>query len=103
MNHEGYGHYRPPFVPAELTRLPVDRAFATVILPLHLNWSDPEREFDLSDRAQRVRVYEIVLREGGSKDFLTYIDGALLADIWDDLVLPRHVRAAWDRERKRLF
>jgi transcriptional regulator with XRE-family HTH domain len=32
--------------------------------PLHLNWSEPDRQFKLSDRAQRARVYEIVLREG---------------------------------------
>jgi len=24
-----------------------------------------------------------------------YIDGALLVDLWDDLVLPRAVRSAW--------
>ncbi len=26
---------------------------------------------------------------------LTYVDGALLADLWSELVLPREVRAAW--------
>lgn len=26
---------------------------------------------------------------------MTYIDGALLIDLWDNLVLPRNVRAAW--------
>jgi hypothetical protein len=28
-------------------------------------------------------------------DMLTYIDGALLVDAWDELVLPRNVRAQW--------
>jgi hypothetical protein len=78
-------------------RLPLDRAFATVVLPLHLNWSDPGRQFDLRDRAQRARVYEIVLREGTPEDILAYIDGALLIDLWDELVIPRDVRAAWAR------
>jgi hypothetical protein len=43
----------------------------------------------------RARVYEIVLQEGTPADILTYIDGALLIDLWEDLVLPRGVRSAW--------
>jgi hypothetical protein len=82
-------------VPTSLPRLPIQAALASVRLPLHLNWSDPGRQFDLRDRAQRERVYEIVLREGGPEDILTYVDGALLVDLWQDLVLPREVRAAW--------
>lgn len=83
-------------VPSALPRLTVQQALATVVLPLHLNWSAPGRRFDLADRSQRARVYEIVLREGGPDDILTYVDGALLVDLWDDLVLPRDIRAAWD-------
>jgi transcriptional regulator with XRE-family HTH domain len=86
---------RPVAVPTTLRRLPLDRAFATVVLPMHLNWSDPGRRFDLRDRAQRARVYEIVLREGMPEDILTYVDGALLIDLWDELVIPRDIRAAW--------
>jgi transcriptional regulator with XRE-family HTH domain len=82
-------------VPTTLRRLPLDRAFATVVLPVHLNWSDPGQRFDLRDRAQRAWVYEIVLREGIPEDILAYIDGALLIDLWDDLVIPRDIRAAW--------
>jgi hypothetical protein len=40
-------------------------------------------------------VYEVVLQEGRPADILAYVDGALLVDIWDDLVLPRAVRSAW--------
>lgn len=87
---------RPVEVPRTLPRLPLERAFATVELPLHLNWSDRGRRFDLRDRRQRARVYEIVLREGVAADVLTYIDGALLVDLWDELVLPAPVRTAWD-------
>ena len=46
-------------------------------------------------RADRARVYEIVLQEGRPADILAYVDGALLVDLWDDLVLPRAVRSAW--------
>jgi len=84
-------------VPNLVPRLPLDRAFATVELPLHLNWSDRGRQYDLRDRRHRARVYELVLREGGPDDVLTYVDGALLVDVWDDLVLPAKVRAAWAR------
>lgn len=56
---------------------------------------DRGRRFNLGDRRQRARVYEIVLREGGPADVLRYVDGALLVDRWDDLVLPATVRTAW--------
>jgi transcriptional regulator with XRE-family HTH domain len=82
-------------VPSALPRLSVRDALATVILPLHLAWSGQRREYRLADRGDRARVYEVVLREGGPEDILRYVDGVLLVDLWDDLVLPRDVRAAW--------
>ena len=82
-------------VPSRLPRLPVEQALAAVELPLTVNWSQPGRVFRLSDRGDRARVYELVLREGSDADVLAYIDGALLVDLWDELVLPRAVRAAW--------
>jgi DNA-binding XRE family transcriptional regulator len=86
---------RPVWVPDRLPRLDVARALAVVELPLHLNWSAPGRVFDLRSRVDRARVYEIVLQEGRPADILAYVDGALLVDLWDDLVLPRAVRSAW--------
>ncbi len=71
-------------VPNALPRLDLERAFETVELPLHLNWSDRGRRYDLGDRRQRARVYELVLREGGPDDVLAYVDGALLVDLWED-------------------
>lgn len=86
----------PFVVPDRLWRLdPVD-TFATVTLPLHLHWSGPSRPFDLRSRRDRARVYEIVLREGTETDLLTYVDGALLVDLWDEFVLPPQIRAAWE-------
>lgn len=81
--------------PSRLPRLPVAQALGAVELALTLNWSQPGRVFRLSDRGDRARVYELVLREGSDADVLAYIDGALLGDLWDELVLPRAVRAAW--------
>lgn len=86
---------RAILVPHPLPSLPLPQALAIVTLPLHLDWSDPRRQFDLRDRRQRGIVYERVLREGEPADVLTYIDGALLVDIWDELVLPVTIRAAW--------
>ena len=82
-------------MPDHLPRLDIAHAFAQLQLPLHLNWSAPGRVFDLGSRADRARVYEIVLQEGRPADILAYVDGALLVDLWDDLVLPRAVRSAW--------
>jgi hypothetical protein len=82
-------------VPDHLPRLNVEQAFAQVRLPLHLSWSTPGRVFDLASRADRARVYEVVLQEGRPVDILAYVDGALLVDLWDELVLPRAVRFAW--------
>ena len=90
------GRGRSVAVPDALPRLSVHQAFATVQLPIHLNWSDRDRRFDLRDRQQRARVYEIVLREGTAEDVMAYIDGALLVDLWHDLVIPKEVRAPWD-------
>jgi transcriptional regulator with XRE-family HTH domain len=88
-------HRRPASVPERLPRLPVANALATVELPLHLDWSSPDRTVDLGDRRQRARCYEVVLREGTPTDIDTYVDGALLVDVWDDLVLPADIRRAW--------
>jgi transcriptional regulator with XRE-family HTH domain len=87
---------RPFWVPNQLPRLPLRQALAAVTLPLHLNWSTPGTRFDLRDRADRARCYEAVLREGLPADISTYVDGALLVDLWSELVLPREIRSAWD-------
>jgi transcriptional regulator with XRE-family HTH domain len=83
-------------VPNRLWQLnPVD-AFRTVQLPLSVNWSNPGKEFDLSVRRQRARLYEIVIREGMPKDILKFIDGSLLIDSWQEIVLPQTIRTHWE-------
>src|ERR1700759_1033194 len=78
---------KPTWVPDRLPRLDVMHALAAVELPLHLNWSAPGRVFDLGSRADRARLYEVVLQEGTPTDILPYVDGALLVVLWDSLVL----------------
>lgn len=85
----------PFVVPDRLWQLDPSDAFATVTLPRRLYWSGPPRSYRLANRRDRARVYEIVLREGSPKDLLTYIDGTLLVDLWDELILPNAIRDAW--------
>lgn len=86
---------RPVWVPDRLPRLPAGRALGTVEVPLHLDWSVPGRLVRLGDRRERARFYEVVLREGGPQDIAGYVDGVLLVDLWEELVLPAAVREAW--------
>jgi transcriptional regulator with XRE-family HTH domain len=86
---------RPIFVADRLWRLTIGEAFADVTLPLTVSWSRPGHVFRLGDRRQRARCYETMLREGMPADLLRFIDGALLVDLWPDLIIPREVREAW--------
>lgn len=61
------GRGRTTMVPVNLPRLAPERAFATIELPVHLNWSQPGRVFRLTDRSDRARVYELVLTEGSPR------------------------------------
>jgi hypothetical protein len=86
----------PFVVPDRLWRLDPTDALATVTLPQHLHWSGASRAYNLRDRRDRARVYEIVLREGEPNDLGAFVDGVLLVDLWEDLVLPAVIRAAWE-------
>lgn len=88
-------HHRIASVPDRLVRLPVSQALARTELPVHLDWSSTDRTVDLADRDQRARCYETVLREGTPTDIDAYIDGALLVDLWDELVVPPDIHTAW--------
>jgi hypothetical protein len=90
------GRGRVVSVPNRLFRLPLREALARVVLPLHINWSEPGRSFDLSRHRERARAYEMLLREGRPEDLLAFVDGALLVDLWPELVLPPDVREAWE-------
>ena len=89
------GRGRIAFVPDRLPELPVSQALRVVRVPLHLDWSSPTREVRLSDRRERLQTYEAVLREGGPGDIEAIVDGALLVDGWEDMVLPTRLRSAW--------
>lgn len=86
---------RPYAVPSRLWRLPVAAALGSFEPGVTLWWSGPSRTFDLARRGDRLRLYEIVLREGRSTDIESVVDGLLLCEAWPDLVLPRRLEAAW--------
>ncbi len=89
------GRGRTAFVPDRLPRLPASQALRAIGLPIHLDWSSPSREVRLSDRRSRLQTYEVVLREGQPADIESLVDGVLLVDGWDEMVLPRPIRSAW--------
>jgi excisionase family DNA binding protein len=72
---------------------PVDEV---VELPFHLYWSDDNSRFDLSKRARLRSMYQVVLTEGSDEDVRTYVNRALLIDVWDELWLSPAVHEAWD-------
>ena len=86
---------RPVAVPPRLWRLDPSLALRRFEPGLHLWWSGPSRSFDLANRRDRCRVYEIVLREGRPEDIESVVDGVLLCEAWPDLVLPRSLVASW--------
>jgi transcriptional regulator with XRE-family HTH domain len=81
-------------VPSSLPSLEPVRAFARVKLPHHVAWSG-HGDFDLGLRSERGKAYEILLTEGLPEDITKFVDGALLVDLWSELFLPSHVKAAW--------
>lgn len=89
------GRGRSYWIPDRLWRLATEATFADVVLPIELNWSAPGRPFRIRDRRERARLYEVLLREGEPAHIERWVDGALLVDGWDDMVLPRALRQAW--------
>jgi hypothetical protein len=92
---------RPVAVPEDLDDPSIGKARGCVELPLHIRWSGPPISYDPSDRSDRARVYEQVLREGTEDDVRFYIDAEQLHELWDELVLPPYVRRKWAGWRRR--
>ena len=85
----------PPEIPDDVDDPAVDKARGVVTLPRRVSWSRTDPTYDLSDRRERARVYEQVLREGTTDDVRYLIDIDELIDLWDELVLPPAVSRAW--------
>jgi hypothetical protein len=86
---------RPVSTPEDLDHADLVKASGVIELPFHVRWTDPPLRYDLDQRADRIRVYEQVLREGTEEDVRYFIKVEDLLVLWDDLVLPPGVRRAW--------
>jgi len=84
-------------IPDDIADADESKAVGVVELPPHIRWSGPPRTYDLDKRRDRARVYEQVLREGTEDDVRHVVRIDELVDLWDELVLPDHVRVAWYR------
>jgi transcriptional regulator with XRE-family HTH domain len=78
---------RPFYVPDRLPRLAASRALGSARLG--------GRVYELADRTDRRDAYAMLLREGTQKELLEHLDGVLLVELWEELVLPEGVRSAW--------
>lgn len=68
-----------------------------VELPHRLFWQ-PDRRVNLDNPAVLAWMYETVLREAVTEQELsTWLDGPTLLRLWDELYLPRGIRAAWEQ------
>lgn len=68
-----------------------------VTLPNHIRWTPPILEYDLSNIADRVRVYELVMCEGNDDDVRQFVDVVDLAELWDRIFVPEYVRRPWTK------
>ena len=74
--------------------MPTPDCFDTLRIPDLLQHTSQE-DWNLKDRTDRRRAYEILIREGLPQQMIRWLDGALLIDLWDELDLPDEVRWAW--------
>lgn len=82
-------------IPADIDAADLEKASGLVRLPSNVHWSTPDRVYDLSQMADLRSVYEQVLQEGTEEDVRRFIEVDQVIALWDELVLPDHVRSAW--------
>jgi hypothetical protein len=66
-----------------------------VLIPDHIDPTNPRRIYDLAYRAECKYLYEVVLVDGTGIDINRFIARTILVELWDHLYLPRAVRKAW--------
>lgn len=84
----------PFWVPSMLWNVGPPTCFVILHVPDMVNHTS-QIDWDLSDRVDRARAYEILIRWGLPQAMLRWLDGALLVDLWDDLDLPEEIRTCW--------
>jgi transcriptional regulator with XRE-family HTH domain len=81
--------------PNRLWRVELPGCFDTVSMPDLVGHTEQD-EWDLRVRSDRRGFYENLLVEGTAHMIQRWVDGALLVDIWSELVLPGTIRVAWE-------
>jgi hypothetical protein len=66
-----------------------------VVLPDHIDPTNPRRVYELDEPVECKYVYEVVLVDGTAADVERFVDRARLVELWPCLYLPRWVRDAW--------
>ena len=66
-----------------------------MLIPDHVDPTNPRHVYELENRAECKYLYEIVLTDGSASDIDRIIDHALFVELWDRLYLPNDVRTAW--------
>ncbi|MEU0312123.1 helix-turn-helix transcriptional regulator [Nocardioides sp. NPDC006273] len=84
----------PFWVPNMLWNVGPPTCFVILHVPDMVNHTR-QTHWDLSDRTDRARAYEILIRWGLPHSMLRWLDGALLIDLWDELNLPEEIRTCW--------
>lgn len=82
------------WVPNMLWNVGPPTCFVILHVPDMVNHTS-QTDWDLSDRTDRARAYEILIRWGLPHSMLRWLDGALLVDLWDELDLPDEIRVSW--------
>ena len=89
-------------VPDRLWSVPIPECFAHVhawryTFPpeVHAGWSQDVRTWDLSNEAERIDFYELLLRHGATPMIEGALDGVLLIQAWPRMNLPEAIRTAW--------
>jgi hypothetical protein len=81
--------------PVDWTGLAALSDCTVVVIPDHIDATNPRRVYDLDDPAERKYLYEVVLADGTSADINRLIARPLLLELWDGLYLSQEVRSAW--------
>ena len=91
------GWRRPVSLPTDLAELRGPLT-GVVRLPLsvYASGQGPAREFDMSNEAERIEVYEIVLTDGTAEDVCRYVNRDEPRRLWPRMWLPPHVRRVWE-------
>ena len=66
-----------------------------MLIPDHVDPTNPRRVYELDDPGERKYLYEIVLTDGTAADVKRLIARSILVDLWGRLYLPASIRTAW--------